>query len=242
MRDQNQPVGTQRIALTDRVRELSDEFSQAYQNEPALRVLIQLLPRGGMVDFLLSQKATNLYQQRVLALFESLISNMSNLEEQTLRKDFLFSEEFIELFETCVEIVARSANENKRKHVAAFLEGTIKSGKTQDLSHQIANDLRDLQDFHLRFLASIPDSLVSNVLATSDERAASRVIDLHKLREIMGMDWAVLSKARADLERMGFIRYDSEATGWAGGDIGNYRTTGYFKVFRESLGAECAQR
>ena len=220
---------------------MSDEFCQAYQNEPALRVLIQLLfPFGGPADFLLSWKATNLYQQRVLALFESVVSGVSNLEEQTLRKDFLSSEEFIELLGACVEIVARSANENKRKHVAAFLKGTIKSGKTQDLSQQIANDLRDLQDFHLRFLASIPYSLVPNVLAPSDERAASRVIDLHKLREIVDMDWAVFSKARADLERMGFIRYDSEATGWAAGDIGNYRTTGYFKVFRESLSAECA--
>lgn len=49
------------------------------------------------------------------------------------------------------------------------------------------------------------------------------------------MEWAVFSKGRTDLERLGFIRYDSEATAWAGGDIGSYRITGYFTIFKDSL-------
>jgi hypothetical protein len=223
-------------ALTERVKEVLSEFLTGYEKEPILRALLQLLfPFGGPTDFLLAWKATNLYQRRVQALLETVVLNVSNLEERSLNKEFLYSEEFLELLGTCIEIVAPTASENKRKHVAAFLVGTIKRGKTHDLSQQIAEDLRVLQDFHLQMLASVPDSLVPNVLAPVDEGASYRVIDLHKLRAIVDMDWAVFSKGRTDLERLGFIRYDSEATAWAGGDIGNYRITAYFTIFKDSL-------
>jgi hypothetical protein len=138
-------------AFTEKVKELLSEFLTAYEKEPILRAIIQLLfPFGGPTDFLLAWKATNSYQRRVQALLESVVLSVSNLEERTLNKEFLYSEEFFELLGTCVEIVARTVSENKRKHVAAFLVGTIKKGQTRDLSQQIAEDLRALQDFHLQ--------------------------------------------------------------------------------------------
>jgi hypothetical protein len=224
--------------LIERVKELLDEFLAGYEKAPILRALIQLLfPFGGPTDFLLAWKTTNSYQQRVLALFETIVLDVSNLEERTLNKEFLYSEEFFELLGTCVEIVARTSSENKRRHVAALLVGAIKQGQTHDLSQQIAEDLRVLQDFHLEMLASLPDSLTPNLLAPENERTLHKVIDLHKLREIVGMDWAVFNKGRTDLERLGFIKYDSEATAWIGGDVGNYRITGYFIMFKDSLAA-----
>src|SRR6266567_8720654 len=123
--------------VIERVKGLLDEFVIGYEKEHILRALIQLLfPFVGPTDFLISWKATNLYQHRVLALFESIVLSVSNLEEQTLSMEFLYSEKFFELLGTSVEIVARTASENKRRHVAAFLVGTIKQGQTHDLSQQ----------------------------------------------------------------------------------------------------------
>lgn len=205
----NNPTGS----FIKKVEDLRSEFSTGYEKEPILRALIQLLfPFGGPTDFLLAWKATNSYQRRVQALLESLVLSVSNLEERTLNKEFIHSEEFFELLGTCVEIVARTVSEDKRKHVAAFLVGTIKNGQTHDLTQQISEDLRVLQDFHLQMLAAIPDSLVPNILAPVDERTSNQVIDLHKLREFVGMDWVAFNKGRTDLERLGFIKYDSEAT------------------------------
>jgi len=234
--DNQVPEKSSSGAVLERVRGLLGEFVEGYEKEPVLRALIQcLFPFGGPTDFLLAWKATNSYQERVQALFESIVLSVSNLEEQTLNMEFLYSEEFFEILGTCVEIVARTASENKRRYVAAFLAGTIKQGQIHDLSQQIAEDLRVLQDFHLQILASLPDSLVPNVLAPEKERTLHRVIDLHKLREIVVMDWAVFNKGGTDLERLGFIKYDSEATSWVDGDIGNYRITGYFTMFKDSL-------
>jgi len=228
----NNPTGT----FIERLKELQSEFLTGYEKEPILRAMVQLLfPFGGPTDFLLAWKATNSYQRRVQALLESVVLSVSNLEERTLNKKFLYSEEFFELLGTSIEIVARTVSENKRRQVAAFLVGTIKRGETHDLSQQIAEDLRVLQHFHLQMLASLPESLIPNILAPVAERASDRVIDLHKLRAIVDIDWAVFNKGRTDLERLGFIRYDSEATGWVGGDMGNYRTTGYFTIFKDSL-------
>lgn len=116
-------------AFSERVKELLSEFLTGYEKEPILRALIQFLfPFGGPTDFLLAWKATNSYQRRVQALLESVVLSVSNLEERTLNKEFLYSEEFFELLGTCIEIVARTVSENKRRHVAAFLVGTIKRG------------------------------------------------------------------------------------------------------------------
>lgn len=225
-------------ALPEKVGGLLSEFLTGYEKEPILRALVQLLfPFGGPTDFLLAWKATNSYQRRVQALLESVVLSVSTLEERTYNKEFLYSEEFFELLGTCIEIVARTVSENKRKHVAAFLVGIIRKGQTHDLSQQIAEDLRALQDFHLQMLASIPAILVSNIRAPETERSAPKVIDVHKWKEVVGMDWAVFNKGKTDLERLGFITYDSEATAWAGGDIGNYRPTGYFTIFKDSLAA-----
>jgi hypothetical protein len=190
--------------LTERIRDLLNDYLRGYEKEPILRALVQLLfPFGGPADFLLSWKATNSYQERVLELFENVVRGVSNLEEQTLNKEFLYSEKFLELLGTCVETVARAASEKKRGYVAAFLTGTIKQGQTHNLSQQIAEDLRVLQDFHLRVLASLPDSLKPNILAP--DRTSDRVIDLHKLRDIAGMDWAIFNKG-ACIEQLKGIR------------------------------------
>ena len=232
------PEKSESGTLTDRAKELLAEFLRGYEKEPVLRALVQLFfPFGGPTDFLLAWKATNLYQERVLELFESIVNSVSGLEEQTLNKEFLYSEDFFEILGTCIETVARTASKNKRRYVAAFLSGTMIQGRTHDLSKQIAEDLRVLQDFHLQILASLSDSLIPNVLAPEKARELDKIIDLHKLKEITGMDWSVFNKGISDIERLGFIKHSSEATAWVGGDVQVCRKTGYFAMFKDTLAA-----
>lgn len=83
----------------------------------------------------------------------------------------------------------------------------------------------------------MPQSLVPNVLRSEEWREKDKVIDVHKLREIVGIEWGIFNKGMSDLERFGFIHYTSEGTSWVDGDIRTCRPTHYLAVFNEAVTA-----
>jgi predicted RNA-binding protein with EMAP domain len=222
---------------------LVDRMLAWYGSQPWLRAVIQAIPYGGgPADTLLAWRALNLNKRRVEELFGNISERLSSVEESSLDKEFLQSEQFFDLLRNCADIVAKTSSEYKRKHVADFLAGTIVRGQVHDLSQQIAEDLRVIQDFHLRIITSLPRSLIPNVLRTEGEREKDKIIDFHKLREIVGMEWGMFNKSISDLERFGFIRYTSEATSWVDGDIRTCRPTHYLAVFNNEVSASVAGR
>lgn len=220
------------IELKKKVFSAIDEYAAGYENQPVLRALVQLFPFGGPTDFLLGWKATNIYKRRIEELLDTLVVQLSAVDQNSLNRDFIESEEFFGVFVSSLEIAARAVSARKRRHVAQFLSGTIRDGRTHDLSEQIAEDLRVLKDFHLTVLTSIPRSLIPNVLRPNSN---DRVIDSHKLREITGFDWPEFNKAMCDIERVGFIKHGSEATGWEDGDWQVCRPTHYLKIFNAAI-------
>ena len=220
------------IELRKKVSSVIDEYAAGYENEPVLRALVQLFPLGGPTDFLLGWKATSIYRQRIEELLNTLVAQLAAVEQNSLSRDFIESEDFFAVFVSSLEIAARAVSARKRRHVAQFLFGTIRNGRTHDLSEQIAEDLRVLQDFHLTVLTSIPRSLIPNVLRPNSN---DKVIDSHKLREMTGFDWPIFNTAMSDIERLGFIKHSSEATGWEDGDWQVGRPTHYLKIFNAAI-------
>jgi hypothetical protein len=168
-------------------------------------------------------------------LLANISERLSFVEESSLDEEFLRSEQFFDLLRNCADIVAKTSSEYKRKHVADFLAGTIVRGHVHDLSQQIAEDLRVIQDFHLQIITALPQGLVPNALRSEEWREKDKVIDFHKLREVVGMDWGLFNKGVSDLERFGFIRYTSEGTSWVDGDISTCRPTHYLAVFNDAI-------
>lgn len=201
--------------LRKRATIVIDEYGAGYDNEPVLRALFQLLPFGAPADFLLARRAMNVYKQRLEELLKTLVDNLSSFERDSLKFEFFESEEFLSIFIRTVELTMRTVSVKKRRHAAEFLSGIIRAGRTDDLSEQIEEDLRFVQDFHLTVLAFIPQSLIQNQLRS---KSADLIIDFQKLRQITGFDWPVFNKSICDLETRGFIKRTSEATGWQGGD------------------------
>ncbi|MFN2455775.1 MAG: hypothetical protein ABR577_16315 [Pyrinomonadaceae bacterium] len=222
-------------ALLDRFKLSFNDLLRGYEKEVLLRVLTQLLvPVCGPIDSVLTRKATDSYQDRVLELFESIIRDLSNIEDHAIRREFVYSEEFFELLGTCVDTVARTASQNKRRYVAAFLAGTIKRCRIHDLSQQIAEDLRGLQDFHLHILTLLPQHLTK---VTTSTNVLVEVIDIHGLQNNTGLDWGVFNKGICDLERLGFIHQDSVGMTFEEGSMMVYRATKYLNIFSDSLAA-----
>lgn len=223
-------------ALIEKCRATFYELLGRYKKEVVLRLLIQLLfPAWGPFDSLLGKKDTDFYQDRVLKLFETIIRDVSNLEEEAVRKQFICSEEFLELLGSCVDTVARTASRNKRRYVAAFLSGTIRQATIHDLSQQIAEDLKVLQNFHLHLLALLPNHLKKTLTST---RLSIEIIDIQELQEHSHMDWGIFNKGMSDLERLGFVGQISIGATMEEGSIMVFRPTKYFEIFKDFLPKE----
>jgi hypothetical protein len=207
----------------EKLKASRDLLIEGYEREPLLRLLVQLLlPLGSALDSAIASKAARLHEARVISLLETVVANLSDLEKRSVSMEFLDSEEFLELLETSVRTIARTASARKRKYIADFLTDTIKRGQMTDLSQQIALDVGELQDFHLQVLKALPPKPGS-------------VIDWDSVRRAVLFDWGILNKAIADLVRFGFIHHGSEGTVWGGGDLTISRTTQYLAIFKESV-------
>lgn len=204
-----------------------------YESHPWIRAVLQAVPyAGGSLDTLLAWRAVYLNKQRAEELFDNISERLSNVEG--LSESFLRSEDFFELFRSCIEVAIRSASKYKRQYVADFLAGTIRQGRTDDLSQQIAEDLRVLQDFHLQILALLP-SHSKGVLTST--KILVEVIDIQSLQKNTSLDFAVFNKGISDLERLGFIHQTSVGATMEEGSIMVYRPTKYLGVFKDSLAA-----
>lgn len=199
------------------------KYLEWYERATWLRALVQLPPGGGSVDVVLAGKAAALNQQRVEELLSEVSSRLETQDEMKLDKHFLTSEEFFEVFRTAAEIVARSASAEKRRVVAAYLSDTIANAVVTDLSNQVLEDMRFMQPVHLQVLAALP--AVAN-------QVVSKVNPPEQLQK---MPASVYEKTMSDLERYGFIRYNTSGIGTLGGGGGHWETTDYIRVFREHV-------
>ncbi len=183
------------------------------------RSLAASFPIAASISQFWSEHESQLREKRFNNLFSNLDKQLSTLEESALNKDFLKSEEFFEILRTSVEAAIRTSSDYKREYIAKFLAGTIKRGNVNDLSQQMAEDIKELQDFHLHILDYLPTKAVVPVNAEGPK----------------GMLREVYSKGCADLVKMGFIYLDVSGIGKY--DLGGAirKTTEYLVSFKKAV-------
>ncbi len=199
------------------------KFLGWYESSVWIRALVQLAPGGGSVDVVLAGKASAINQRRFEELLLNVSEQLKELGKDKLDEKFLATDEFFELFRTAVEIAAHSASIEKRKLVAAYLSGTIDHAVITDLGTQVLEDLRFMHPLHLQVIASLP--VEANQSVSKGRPPAS----------LSGMSSGIYEKAMSDLERFGFIRYNTVGIGALGGGGGHWETTEYVRVFREHV-------
>jgi hypothetical protein len=133
-----------------------DGILEKYERATWLRALVQLPPGGGSVDVLLAGRASTLNQQRVEELIANVSMRIDRLSGEQLKREFLASDEFFEIFRTAAEVVAHTASAEKRLIVSDYLSGTIYNGVVTDLGAQVLEDLKFMQSVHLQVLVALP--------------------------------------------------------------------------------------
>ena len=109
---------------------ISDKLKPAiekYSENALLRIAISEIPIiGSPLDIFLTTKAQKIINDRIMSLFSELKEEMSTLEDRMVDKDYIDSEEFIELFIKTIEASTKTRNKEKIKLYAKLLKGAIK--------------------------------------------------------------------------------------------------------------------
>lgn len=100
---------------------------EKYSENALLRIAISEIPIiGSPLDIFLTTKAQRIINDRIMNLFSELKEEMSTLEDRIVDKDYIDSEEFIELFIKTIEASTKTRNKEKIKLYAKLLKGAIK--------------------------------------------------------------------------------------------------------------------
>jgi len=109
---------------------ISDKLKPAiekYSENALLRASISAIPFiGSPFDVFLATKAQKIVNDRIMNLFNELIAEMSTLEDRMVDKDYIDSEEFIELFTKTIETASKTRSKEKIKLYAKLLKGATK--------------------------------------------------------------------------------------------------------------------
>lgn len=109
---------------------ISDKIKPAiekYSENALLRATISEIPFiGSPLDIFLATKAQKIINDRIMSLFDELKEEMSTLEDRVVDKDYINSEEFIELFTKSIETSAKTRSKEKIKLYAKLLKGATK--------------------------------------------------------------------------------------------------------------------
>jgi len=109
---------------------ISDKLNPAiekYSENVVLRGAITLIPFiGSPLDIFLTTKAEKIFSDRIINLFDELKYEMTTLENKKVDKDYINSEEFIDLFIKTIEAAAKTRNKEKIKLYTKLVKGAIK--------------------------------------------------------------------------------------------------------------------
>jgi len=100
---------------------------ERYSENAILRASISKIPFiGSPLDIFLTTKAQKIFSDRIINLFDELKYEMTTLENKKVDKDYINSEEFIDLFINAIEAAAKTRSNEKIKLYAKLLKGAIK--------------------------------------------------------------------------------------------------------------------
>jgi hypothetical protein len=109
---------------------ISDKLKPAiekYSENALLRASISAIPFiGSPFDVFLATKAQKIVNNRIMSLFDKLKEEMDTLEDGMIDKDYIDSEEFIELFIKTIEASTKTRDKEKIKLYAKLVKGTVK--------------------------------------------------------------------------------------------------------------------
>jgi len=167
---------------------ISDKLKPAiekYLENALLRASISAIPFiGSPLDVFLATKTQKIVNDRIMNLFNELKEEMSTLESKIVDKDYINSEEFIDLFVRTIDVAAKTRDKGKIKLYAKLLKGAI---KFQDRNKYSPEE-------YLQVLSELTIRELEVAKAVYKQQSQERKKDEDELRWILRCGWEELEK------------------------------------------------
>jgi len=158
---------------------------EKYSENIILREVISFIPFiGSPLDIFLTTKAQKTVNVRMIHLFNELKGEMSTLEKGKVDKDYINSEEFIDLFIKTIEAAAKTIDKGKIKLYAKLLKGAIKFQDRKKYS----------PEEYLQVLSELTIRELEVAKAIYKQQGQERKKDEDELQWILRRGWEKLEK------------------------------------------------
>lgn len=124
-----------------------DTLLEKYSDNNELRALLQLIPFGigSAIDSYAGNKANQLKYDRIKLLMQSFSEDLAKLEEASLNKEYIASDEFYLLFVKATGACEKEQNKEKIKFFKNLLVNAVTGiNNDDDCSNLMADILKDL--------------------------------------------------------------------------------------------------
>lgn len=138
------------------------DIVQKYEDNTVLRVIISLIPYvGGSLDIALINRWSQIKQRRIEDLLAAIGTDLKGIQESSIKKDYLESEEFYDLVYQIVNNALSNRCPETRKAYAKVVRSSVLNEETtanlEDIIRQI-EVVREKDIFFLRVVKSILNS------------------------------------------------------------------------------------
>jgi hypothetical protein len=213
---------------------MSDKIVLA-QNEVALEYGLSVLKGiisavpvvGGALNEILFAARSRLKQDRLNRFFQAVAEDVKALQEQTINRDFLASDEFSDLLEDICLRVAKAAAEEKRAYFRRVLVNAFQGKHDPDFAPMFMVILSDISEAEVTVLSAIQDYLPPGVRA-AEGKDTDRIRAIDYTGRPWGLDGTVARQVVQSLISKGLLVDDS---------LGRLETVAFTCVARSDLGA-----
>ncbi|WP_061243967.1 hypothetical protein [Leptospira interrogans] len=142
-------------------QELFNKVAKKYESSVAFKLAIAAIPKiGGLIDILLSTKASELSNNRIETLIQNLSRKMDQIENYKIKMSFLNSEEFYDLFVQAASATIKTRSILKIQEYATILVSSIITEINDQFTYEdYMNVLISLTEKELIFMKAIYDEL-----------------------------------------------------------------------------------
>ena len=134
------------------------EFSKDFSNNLALRTAVQLIPTlGGIIDMALTSKWQDYIQKRQDLFNEAIIQEFQDLDETKIDREYLESEEFMDLFAKTLNLVLQTRSKEKIGIYVKILKGSLLIKDELFKPEDYLNILEELTEAEMSFAKQFYD-------------------------------------------------------------------------------------
>lgn len=153
-------------------------LSEKYERNPLARIIINAVPYiGGSLDVALTSKWNEYQQKRIDDFLDKLSTELEQIQEDKLDKEFINSEDFFDIVYSIVKDVTTSRLSEKRVIYAKLLKDSLEQGQDIYDLESLIKQVEDIKEKDMLFLKHIQEYTKAQYEDITGEKMSKHIAD-----------------------------------------------------------------